>query len=89
MRFPRSQGCSAVLAATVLVLCSRVAANDPQAVLAPTGTLRIGVYPGSPTSEIRNRSGELHGVTVEVGEELGRVSECPQHWSSTVVLPKS
>jgi hypothetical protein len=28
-------------------------------------------------------------VTVEVGEELGRVSECPQHWSSTVVLPKS
>jgi polar amino acid transport system substrate-binding protein len=38
--------------------------------LAPTGSLRIGVYPGSPTSMVKTAAGETRGVTVEVGRAL-------------------
>lgn len=41
--------------------------------LAPTGTLRVGVYPGSPTSLVKDAaSGEACGVTVDIGKELAR-----------------
>ena len=41
--------------------------------LAPTGKLRVGVYPGSPFSLIRNPvSGETNGVALEVGRELAK-----------------
>ncbi len=41
------------------------------AALAPGGTLRIGVYPGSPTSLVRDpATGEARGVSVEVGRAL-------------------
>lgn len=41
--------------------------------LAPTGTLRIGVYPGSPTSLVRGPGAdEMRGVTVDIGRELAR-----------------
>jgi polar amino acid transport system substrate-binding protein len=46
---------------------------DAAYVLAPTGTLRIGVYQGSPTSMLRNATtGETRGITVEVGQALAR-----------------
>jgi len=51
--------------------------NDIQHVLAPSGTLHVGVYPGSPTSEIRDPSGELHGVSVELGRALGCKLDVP------------
>jgi polar amino acid transport system substrate-binding protein len=39
--------------------------------LAPTGKLRVGVYPGSPTSMVRDPgSGETRGVSVDLGKEL-------------------
>ena len=39
--------------------------------LAPTGSLRVGVYPGSPVSMIRDaKSGEARGLSVELGKEL-------------------
>ena len=42
-------------------------------VLAPTGKLRVGVYPGSPTSMVRNPvSGEIAGVSVDLGTELAK-----------------
>jgi polar amino acid transport system substrate-binding protein len=42
-------------------------------VLAPTGKLRVGVYPGSPTSMIRDAvSGETKGVSIDLGRELAR-----------------
>lgn len=42
-------------------------------VLAPTGTLRIAVYAGSPTSLVKDASsGSARGVTVELGIELAR-----------------
>jgi polar amino acid transport system substrate-binding protein len=44
--------------------------------LAPTGALRVGVYPGSPTSMVRGPAGapdaDARGLTVEVGRELAR-----------------
>jgi polar amino acid transport system substrate-binding protein len=39
--------------------------------LAPTGPLRIAVYPGSPTSLVRNpQTGETKGVGVELGRAM-------------------
>jgi polar amino acid transport system substrate-binding protein len=41
--------------------------------LAPTGTLRVAVYPGSPTSMVRAASSdEMRGLSVEIGRELAR-----------------
>ena len=40
-------------------------------VLAPTGVLRIAVYPGSPTSLVRRPgSDEVRGLSVDIGREL-------------------
>jgi polar amino acid transport system substrate-binding protein len=48
-------------------------APEVRAALAPTGTLRIGVYPGSPTSLVRGPGAqEMRGLTVEVGRELAQ-----------------
>ena len=44
-----------------------------QTALAPGGKLRVGVYPGSPTSMLRDAaSGETRGVTYELGADLAR-----------------
>lgn len=41
--------------------------------LAPTGKLRVGVYPGSPTSMIQDpKTGQKVGVTLDLGRELAR-----------------
>lgn len=41
--------------------------------LAPTGKLRVGVYPGSPTSMLRDpTSREVRGVSVDLGKELAK-----------------
>jgi polar amino acid transport system substrate-binding protein len=39
--------------------------------LAPTGTLRIGVYSGSPTSYVRTADGREAGLALEMGRMLG------------------
>jgi len=51
------------------------AAPDPQLVqvLAPAGKLRVGLYPGSPTSVIpASGSGEARGVGHDVGRDMAR-----------------
>jgi polar amino acid transport system substrate-binding protein len=61
--------------ATLLTGCAGNPAVPAQArqQLAPTGTLRIAVYPGSPTSMVRDpRTGETKGVTLALGEELAK-----------------
>lgn len=48
---------------------------DPVArqALAPTGVLRVGVYPGSPTSLVRDpKTGKSAGVALELGRALGQ-----------------
>jgi polar amino acid transport system substrate-binding protein len=52
--------------------CASAPAELRQA-LAPTGKLRVGVYPGSPTSMVRTAgSSEMRGLSVELGRELAR-----------------
>lgn len=40
--------------------------------LAPTGSLRVGVYLGSPTSLVVDAQGRRAGVSLELGERLGQ-----------------
>ena len=43
------------------------------AVLAPTGVLRVGGYPGSPTSLVRDaKTGKMAGVAYDLGTALGQ-----------------
>lgn len=50
-----------------------VADAQARATLAPTGALRVGVYPGSPTSLVRDaRTGEKAGIAHDLGAALGR-----------------
>ena len=61
-------------AAAALAGCAKPGlAPEVRTALAPTGTLRIAVYPGSPTSMLRGPGpNEMRGLTVEVGRELAR-----------------
>lgn len=62
--------------AELLVVCVSTAAQpaaDMRRVLAPSGKLRVGVYPGSPTSMIQDASsGQRKGVTYDLGTELAK-----------------
>ncbi len=67
------------LASGVLALAAGCAAVvpavDPLVIqtLAPTGSLRVGVYLGSPTSLVRDaKTGDKAGVAFELGQALGR-----------------
>lgn len=64
------------LAATVFWLggcASTPAARDPAvSALAPTGTLRVGVYRGSPTSLVTAADGQPAGVAHDLGRALAR-----------------
>ena len=58
----------------LLTACATMQSTAPPEVrqaLAPTGKLRVGVYPGSPFSMLRDAAtGETIGMTVEVGKTL-------------------
>ena len=66
-------------AMTIVVSVSTVApAGNEREILAPTGKLRIGVYPGSPTSMVKEaKTGETHGVSVDLGKELAMRLDIP------------
>lgn len=72
-------GCVVVL--SLLVGCATVVSPpDPQIrqTLAPTGSLRVGVYSGSPTSMVRDtRTGENVGVALDLGRELAKQLQVP------------
>ena len=40
--------------------------------IAPTGTLRVGVYSGSPTSYVKTRDGREVGLALEMGHKLAK-----------------
>lgn len=65
---------AAMLAPALLVGCASTGAPaEVRSALAPTGTLRVGVYPGSPTSLVRGPgAGEMRGVTVDIGRALAQ-----------------
>lgn len=74
----RRRALAAVLAGATGVLagCASAPTSAPAEVrqaLAPTGALRVAVYPGSPTSLVRSAGQpDSRGLTVELGRELGR-----------------
>jgi polar amino acid transport system substrate-binding protein len=46
-----------------------VRADDEKSVLAPTGKLRVGIYPGSPTSLVTDpATHQAHGLTHDLGD---------------------
>jgi len=54
------------------------AAPDVRQAVAPSGKLRVGVYPGSPTSMVRDRTtGDVKGLTYELGKEFARRLNIP------------
>jgi polar amino acid transport system substrate-binding protein len=57
----------------VFTLSANAQASPVKDILAPSGKLRVGVYPGSPTSMVRKAgSDETHGVTFDLGKELAQ-----------------
>lgn len=47
-------------------------ADGEARLLAPSGTLRVGVYPGSPTSMVTDGAGNPHGLAYDLGGELAK-----------------
>ena len=46
---------------------------DARKVLAPTGKLRVGAFPGSPLSmAIDGKTGEIHGLSIDLGKEFAK-----------------
>jgi polar amino acid transport system substrate-binding protein len=65
----------ALLFGALLAACAAIRSEpsaDVRQALAPTGKLRVGVYAGSPTSMVRDASGEIRGVSVDLGAELAK-----------------
>jgi polar amino acid transport system substrate-binding protein len=62
-----------LMAAIVIVVAavSTAGAQNMRDILAPTGKLRVGAYPGSPLSMVREiKTGETHGLSIDLGREL-------------------
>lgn len=82
MHTSRRTWLTGVLAAALLAGCAvtppPAPAPTPQvrAALAPTGKLRVGVYPGSPISQL-DKAGGKTGVAYELGRELARWLDVP------------
>jgi polar amino acid transport system substrate-binding protein len=71
----------AYLAAAIIVSSAAspaVSNESARQSLAPTGKLRVGVYPGSPTSMVLEaKTGERHGLSVDLGQELAKRLDAP------------
>jgi polar amino acid transport system substrate-binding protein len=64
---------TALLAVAFISLIGAPARADGEAkLLAPSGTLRVGIYPGSPTSMVSDPSGKPHGLAYDLGGELAK-----------------
>lgn len=79
-----------VLAVGALAGCAAAPPSPDRAAtaaLAPTGTLRVGLYPGTPTSIIGNAtSGDAKGVGFDLGRALARAAGVP---FEPVVFPRN
>ena len=71
---------TAVTLAFLVACATQSGAPDPASVraLAPTGKLRVGLYPGTPTSIIGDiNSGNARGVGLDLGRELAKRAGVP------------
>jgi polar amino acid transport system substrate-binding protein len=70
--------CAGLPAAQVARPLQVEASADARAALAPTGRLRVGVYPGSPTSWVKNpQTGESAGIALELGRLMADTLQVP------------
>ncbi|WP_035684455.1 ABC transporter substrate-binding protein [Bradyrhizobium sp. Cp5.3] len=70
---PRRLAGAVLLALAFVGLFGATARADEEAkILAPSGTLRVGIYPGSPTSMVTDASGTPHGLSYDLGGELAK-----------------
>lgn len=68
----------AIAAAILSFACVELLAEDMRDVLAPTGRLRVGVFPGSSLSMIQEATtGETHGLSFDLGKELAKRLDVP------------
>lgn len=76
MKLMRRSWISGVLALALVVAGCAPLPRTPEATervaLAPTGALRVGVYPGSPTSMVADKTGKTAGISYELGQELAK-----------------
>src|SRR5262249_2654142 len=70
---------SALAGLMLLASCASAPPPSPQARsdLAPTGKIRVGINYGNPLFTKREASGELSGIGVALGRELGRRAGIP------------
>jgi polar amino acid transport system substrate-binding protein len=71
---------SALLACIALAAMGALSANagNEKELLAPKGSLRVGVYPGSPTSMVTDpATTQTHGVAYDLGTEFARRLQVP------------
>ena len=77
----------AIIAALLAGCASNAVNPEARQVLAPSGKLRVGLYPGSPTSIIRDAAtGESKGVGFDLGKEMANRLGVP---FEPVVFPKN
>jgi polar amino acid transport system substrate-binding protein len=57
---------------TLALLGAHASSEDAKQILAPGGTLRVGVYPGSPTSMVTDAGGQPHGLSYDLGGALAK-----------------
>ena len=64
---------TALFVVAIVGLFDAPARADGEAkLLAPSGTLRVGIYPGSPTSMVTDTAGKPHGLAYDLGGELAK-----------------
>jgi len=68
---------AAGVVAVSVASCAYAPSADVRQAIAPTGTLRVGVYSGSPTSYVRSKDGREVGLALEMGRALGREMGVP------------
>src|SRR3954451_11357150 len=78
MKLVRIGLCLAAALTIVISASAAAPAGNAREILAPAGKLRIGVYPGSPTSMVQEaKSGETHGLSLDLGKELAKRLDIP------------
>ena len=65
-------------AAATASTSARALAREARDVLAPKAKLRVGAFPSSPLSMVRDgKTGELHGLSIDLGKELAKRLDVP------------
>jgi polar amino acid transport system substrate-binding protein len=74
MRIPKLVESLALVALLFVAWSGAAAADDAETrrILAPSGTLRAGLYPGTPTSILPSPGTEPRGIGYELGKELAK-----------------